>query len=1312
MQYLKKILVLLLLIPLSIVFVSNVTTYVQAQVNVDADGDGLTDKTEDKNSNKLVDTGETDPNDPDSDKDGVNDGDEVKAGTDPLDYNSSPRILPIEIDADKNGVPDKDFTDAELLANFSLIKVTQLSLKGGASCNLTSIMLNTSLFDCKYPLTANTKKYTFGSDDLKATLDTSSLQTRCSIEDNGLPTVYISCKSIAFEDASLGTNMVSLVNYRFNNNVDYLDDTITVEVLADPNLERNAELTFEQDLEVERNCIPVEYFNLTSCTLKLPKNTILPPEYQMGIETEPGGSCIQKLGTNIVECTEVPTGKSSGSSIVKTTLNNEVYYNALIGAIAQNGHLEKAQSDIPIVKFISNSSLSSIDSLEASYQGGAILNIFNENGEIIKSVEGVITDLKLFIPNDLTILDSTTLPVGIYKAILSSTEVTNTGLELDYELKIEILENNAKSIEILKNSNNLTRTGGQTIIPISILVFFIVILIINFKNKKHLKSVKINFVLFVMCLLTINSVGFNEQLIYSQARPVPLALTAFGNFKCNPAEIESQQTVTCTMELVNPSQLPVRQGIFTYIVLTNNKIKTSENCFILQGNSWVCPNLKPESITDSIGIKLGTTVSNLEINSLNDLESSTGNIANVKITRKFSDEGAISIVEESSKLATEFIDLNTMVRIRFKNSKPLTQNVFFLIKNRYTSVLQYIKQADRATSIYLSSLFKLDIPADFTIDVCVGLTATSCTNIAKRLNFTVQPNYKLTNIVNENNINEDRINLLFICDKTFSSISDCNSSIQKLLSWDGKPYPINKLSERTNNFNEVTNVVYGTFATEPFKSNKNKFNIYGFDSLVNDYGKISVYNELKKTSLNLKYTQVINLHSSNGKTITLRPPGFGDLPKPNKTDINIFDLKGIATSGNIELFLGNDNRLVNQFGKVLTHELGHALFGLEDEYIGDKGTTGFPNCLKPQSSAITEWSSLTGLNQNQLNGNLDPAFNDWINEISKYTNNGVPLLDYLKKQNNQSTNYNRDSYSVGFNNIGGCLGDSTAPIWKPTKQSIMNQNSPVFGTVNRSRGEQILKLFNPSVAIAKCTGTSPQYTATNPPQCNTYPACTVAGNTNPPYCNNKPPAPIPQTISKACPAGFTGVNCNIKTTCTGAQATALNPPSCDRYPPCQNLATNPPACSAIAPGLVAFCPSGATYDMNLGFCASATEVFGPFPRGIIDRCVREFKGDKTCTATRPVIINGISFNLNVYSVAGLKLLRGTGQCAYGLIKSGSGTSAFCYESNQNDPLALGADSNIFGPFTNTIYQACVAKKGGNACNLNRYSYKFYKYINP
>jgi len=56
--------------------------------SVDIDQDGIADNEEDSNNNGLVDAGETDPDNQDSDRDNTLDGDEVRTGTDPLDPSS------------------------------------------------------------------------------------------------------------------------------------------------------------------------------------------------------------------------------------------------------------------------------------------------------------------------------------------------------------------------------------------------------------------------------------------------------------------------------------------------------------------------------------------------------------------------------------------------------------------------------------------------------------------------------------------------------------------------------------------------------------------------------------------------------------------------------------------------------------------------------------------------------------------------------------------------------------------------------------------------------------------------------------------------------------------------------------------------------------------------------------------------------------------------------------------------------------------------------------------------------------------------
>jgi hypothetical protein len=82
---------------------------------LDDDNDGLTNAEEDANLNGIVDAGETDPHNADTDGDGFLDGDEFAAGSDPLDGGSYPTppgcdggdCIPTDLDADNDGIPDE-----------------------------------------------------------------------------------------------------------------------------------------------------------------------------------------------------------------------------------------------------------------------------------------------------------------------------------------------------------------------------------------------------------------------------------------------------------------------------------------------------------------------------------------------------------------------------------------------------------------------------------------------------------------------------------------------------------------------------------------------------------------------------------------------------------------------------------------------------------------------------------------------------------------------------------------------------------------------------------------------------------------------------------------------------------------------------------------------------------------------------------------------------------------------------------------------------------------------------------------------------
>ncbi|MCK4563405.1 MAG: sulfatase, partial [Verrucomicrobia bacterium] len=79
--------------PISISSNQPVPPTMPVAAGLDADGDGLDDNTEDPNQNGLVDSGETDPDNDNTDGDGTPDGAEIRIGTNPLDPDSFFRLV-------------------------------------------------------------------------------------------------------------------------------------------------------------------------------------------------------------------------------------------------------------------------------------------------------------------------------------------------------------------------------------------------------------------------------------------------------------------------------------------------------------------------------------------------------------------------------------------------------------------------------------------------------------------------------------------------------------------------------------------------------------------------------------------------------------------------------------------------------------------------------------------------------------------------------------------------------------------------------------------------------------------------------------------------------------------------------------------------------------------------------------------------------------------------------------------------------------------------------------------------------------------
>lgn len=129
---------------------------------------------------------------------------------------------------------------------------------------------------------------------------------------------------------------------------------------------------------------------------------------------------------------------------------------------------------------------------------------------------------------------------------------------------------------------------------------------------------------------------------------------------------------------------------------------------------------------------------------------------------------------------------------------------------------------------------------------------------------------------------------------------------------------------------------------------------------------------------------------------------------------------------------------------TLAHEWGHSLFELRDEYVdyGDRSVLiGYPNCAPSPQVADSWWGT--------QNGDIDPFVYEVLRARRAAGFSGEP------REGNLATNV-----QIGLHN-GGCYDDAEATTaYRPTLDSLMSSEIPVFGSVNRSRVEAILARFS------------------------------------------------------------------------------------------------------------------------------------------------------------------------------------------------------------------------------------------------------------
>lgn len=256
----------------------------------------------------------------------------------------------------------------------------------------------------------------------------------------------------------------------------------------------------------------------------------------------------------------------------------------------------------------------------------------------------------------------------------------------------------------------------------------------------------------------------------------------------------------------------------------------------------------------------------------------------------------------------------------------------------------------------------------------------------------------------------------------------------------------------------------GFLQTEPIRSNRNKINLWNYTQKI-DPGKFFDYTGQVASHYNL-------LEMSYVVPIFVRPEKL--LPNPldqyeGRSNASLPKLQ-YATGYTIQSYypgkindlfmLGkSDSTFSKDMKSILTHELGHAMFNLADEYSERNNAEpliAYPNCALDTATARAWWGDLEGQTDPYIREVKETSFprSDFAGSRLNYP--GGPTYDeYIQDDLN--------FYKIGYYG-GGCFADFGVDKGqtKPLPFSLMSDpyNIPFFGLVNSREINKVFALFS------------------------------------------------------------------------------------------------------------------------------------------------------------------------------------------------------------------------------------------------------------
>ncbi len=297
-------------------------------------------------------------------------------------------------------------------------------------------------------------------------------------------------------------------------------------------------------------------------------------------------------------------------------------------------------------------------------------------------------------------------------------------------------------------------------------------------------------------------------------------------------------------------------------------------------------------------------------------------------------------------------------------------------------------------------------------------------------------------VAGHNRLDADRINLIF-SQWGWDDFDLYRATVELFLNWDGHAKLVDEHGYLSPDGKEA---VLGLFGIEPFRSNRHLFNIWITEQappgpalwLNTDDDPFDLPDQVIATLALEPWLEVPGI-SPGVAGLDASFSGFATAAIPTRNGDDPFS----------NLMVSIDSRYPASHILLLPHELGHAMFGLADEYVGRSGGDDgaargdiWPSCAGSLETAQAWWGDMIG--------EYDPMIDIWAQELAA-AGDPTPWEDI---------EVHRDLVRTA-NIADGCWGNPGTFL--SAEDTMMGFNEPAYGLTNRRRAEQILELWTGKV---------------------------------------------------------------------------------------------------------------------------------------------------------------------------------------------------------------------------------------------------------